>query len=74
MTHDEWLVLGLILCGFAIPAIMSAWSDRRRPRASMLVILIAGGIVIYALQSKPGGYRMAEVPEVFIRVIAKYVN
>jgi len=74
MPPDLALVVGLILTTLAIPSIISALSDSRAPRASALTILIAGGLVLYALQSNPGGYEFAEIPDVFIRVLAQYVN
>ena len=74
MPPDLALVLGLILTALAIPSIISAVSDSRAPRASALTILIAGGLVLYALQTSPAGYELAEIPDVFIRVFAQYVN
>ena len=74
MEPDLVLVIGLVLVAFSIPSMMSAISDGRAPRASALTILIAGGLVLYALRSQPGGYTMAEIPEVFVRVFATYVN
>ncbi len=56
MTADTALVFGIIIAGFFIPSIVSAFSDRRAPRASVITILIAGGLIIYAIQSKPDGY------------------
>lgn len=74
MDADLSLVLGIIIAGFSLPSIISALSDGRSPRASILTILISGGLVIYALQTKPGGYTLGQVPEAFINVIAGFVN
>ena len=71
MTPDLFLVLGIVIAGFSIPSILSAITDGRAPRASALTILIAGGLVLYAIQTKEGGYTMAEIPDVFVRVIAR---
>ncbi len=73
MDADLALVLGLIVAGFSIPSILSALGDGRSPRASMVTILIAGGLIIYALVTKPGGYTLAQVPEAFIHVIARFM-
>ena len=43
MTADTALVFGIIIAGFSITSIVSAFSDRRAPRASVITILIAGG-------------------------------
>lgn len=71
MDTDLVLVLGLVVAGFSIPSAVSALTDGRSPRAPMLTILLAGALVIYALAARPGGYSLAEVPEVFARVVAR---
>ena len=73
MDPDLFLVLGLIIAGFSIPSILSAITDGRAPRASALTILIAGGMVLYAVQAKEGGYTLTEVPDVFVRVAADFL-
>lgn len=73
MDPDLALVLGIIIGGFSIPSILSAISDSRAPRASMLTILIAGGLVLYAIQTKPGGIALAQVPDLFVKVVAQYL-
>ncbi|WP_299613180.1 hypothetical protein [uncultured Tateyamaria sp.] len=73
MSPDFYLVLGILIAGFSIPSILSAVSDRRAPRASAITILIAGGLILLAIQSQPGGYRLEEIPEVFVRVIASFI-
>ncbi len=74
MNPDVSLVLGLIVAGFSVPSILSAISDGRSPRASAVTVLIAGGLILYALQSQPGGYTLAEIPDVFVRVFAVFLN
>lgn len=73
MDADTFLVLGLVIAGFSIPSILSAISDGRAPRASAITILIAGGLILYAIQSQPGGYSIQQIPDVFVRVVARYV-
>ncbi|MBE1285618.1 MAG: hypothetical protein GJ676_20065 [Rhodobacteraceae bacterium] len=73
MDPDLALVVGIVIAGFAIPSVMSALSDRRAPRASMVTILIAGGLVLYATATKPGGYEIAEVPDVFFEVLGRFL-
>lgn len=73
MDSDLLLVLGIILAGFSIPSIMSAVTDGRAPRASAITILIAGGLVLYAIQAQPSGYSLQEIPDVFVRVAARYL-
>ncbi len=73
MDADLALVLGLIVAGFSVPAILSAISDGRSPRASMLTILVAGALVLFAISTKPGGYTLSQVPDAFFAVIARYM-
>ena len=73
MDTDLALTLGIVIGGFAIPALVSAYSNGRAPRASMLMILISGALILYALLTQPGGYRMAEMPDVIFGVIARFM-
>jgi hypothetical protein len=71
MDSDLALILGLILGGFSIVGIFSAIADGRGPRASAFTVIIAGGLLIYALSTKTGGYTFAEIPDVFFKVVAQ---
>lgn len=70
MQPDIALVLGIVIGGLSIPGMMSAITEGRAPRASMLTILLSAGLLYYALTSKPGGYQLRDVPDAFIDVIA----
>lgn len=72
MDPDLLLVIGLILGVLAIPSILSALSDGRAPRAASIVVLIAGVLVIVALQTKGGGYTVTDIPQAFYSVIGRY--
>ncbi|AZV79647.1 hypothetical protein EBB79_18395 [Parasedimentitalea marina] len=73
MDTDLALILGLVIGGFSIPSLLSAMSDRRPPRASALTILIAFGLLLYAMTAKPGGYQMNQIPDVFFSVLGRYL-
>lgn len=73
MDPDTLLVLGIIVAGFSVPSILSAISDGRAPRASALTMLIAGGLILFAIQTHPGGYTLQDVPDAFVRVVAQFV-
>ena len=73
MDTDLALIIGLVLGALSVPSILSAFSDKRAPRASALTILIAGGLILYAMQMKPGGYQISDVPDVFVGIVAKYM-
>jgi hypothetical protein len=68
MSHDLALLIGTIIAGFSIPAMMSSFSDGRVPRAAALTIMIGGGLVAWSVANKPGGYTLEEIPEVFVKV------
>lgn len=67
-------VTGAVLLALSIPSIFSALSDSRPPRAAAIILLIGGGLVIIALGQKPGGIALSEIPEIFFRVIGRFVN
>lgn len=73
MDSDLALVIGMVLAVLSVPSILSAVTDGRAPRASAVTILIAGGLVLYAIQSHPGGYMLADIPDVFARIAARYL-
>ncbi|MFT4959640.1 MAG: hypothetical protein ACI92Z_000716 [Paracoccaceae bacterium] len=73
MDPDLALILGLIVACFAIPSVLSAFSDSRAPRASSMIILIAGALVLYAVTTKPGGYTVKDIPGTFFQVINRFM-
>jgi len=73
MDTDLALIIGIVIAGLSIPSILSALSDKRAPRASAITILIAGGLIFFAMQGKPGGYTLQEIPDVVVNVIARYM-
>ncbi len=73
MDPDLALTLGVVIAAFSIPSILSALSDSRAPRASAVTILIGGALVLYAIQTKPGGYTLSQVPDVFVATVGRYM-
>lgn len=72
MDPDVWFVAGVVIGVFSIPAIVSAFADGRAPRAPAMMIIIAGLMIGYAIQQRPGAYGFDTLPDVFVRVVAKY--
>jgi len=72
LDPDLILIIGLVTCALAIPAIVSALSDQIRPRLPALVMLIGAGCVVFSIWASPTGYAMADVPRVFFDVIGRY--
>ncbi|MFT7596734.1 MAG: hypothetical protein ACI8R4_004074 [Paracoccaceae bacterium] len=73
MDTDLALILGILVAGFSLPSLASSISEARAPRTAMILIVIAGALVLYALTAKPGGYTMKQLPDVFFGVIARFI-
>ncbi len=73
MDSDLMLIIGLVLAVLSVPAILSAYSEGRPPRVATFTIIAAGALVVWAIKSHPGGYRIEEIPEVFVRVVARFL-
>ena len=71
---DLAMTLGVVLAVFAVPSIMSAFSDGRPPRASALTVVLAGGLIVFAVSNQPGGYKIEDLPDVFVRTVAKFIG
>lgn len=74
MDPDLMLVIGLVVGGFSIPSVMGALADGRVPRAAAIVIMVAGGLIVMAIQQQPGGYALGDIPDVFVKVVGQYIN
>jgi hypothetical protein len=74
LDSDLIFVIGLIVGVLAIPALLSAFSESRPPRAAAIMIMISAGLIAVAVLQKPGGYSVQEAPDIFTRVIGRLVN
>ncbi|MEI4487973.1 hypothetical protein V8J36_17400 [Frigidibacter sp. MR17.14] len=74
MDADHILVLGAVIAALGLPAAVSAWSDGRRPWAALVALLVGGGIMAAAWVAHPGGYLLAELPHVFLGVVADIIH
>ena len=66
---DLIMVLGVCIFGLAFPAMVGAFSRGAPPRAAMLAIFAGGVMMVYANSMRPGGYSVAEMPDLFVKVI-----
>ena len=73
MDSDLALILGIGLVALSLLSLLSAFSERRPPRIPGLVLLIGAGLATYAVASKPGGYRIEQLPEVFFSVLGRFI-
>jgi hypothetical protein len=68
------LVIGLVVGLLTIPAILQAYTDGRPPRTAGLMAVAATLLIIMAVNRAPGGYSWDEVPDVFVRVIGRFLG
>ena len=74
MDPDLFFVIGIILGLLSIPSLLTAFSESRAPRMGAIMALVAGVLVVIAMQNKAGGYTFAEMPDVFFNVIGRYIR
>lgn len=74
MDPDLALVIGIILAVFSVPSVLSAFSEGRAPRVAAFTIVAAGALILWSLSSQPEGYRIQDIPDAFVRVIARYLG
>ena len=74
MDADLALVIGIVVGVFSVPAVVSAYTEGRAPRVAAFAMIMAGILVAWALQEKPGGYRLSEIPDTLVKVVSRYVK
>ena len=74
MDPDLYFVLGLGVGVLAIPSLFSAFSGGRAPRGAAIMVLISGGLLALAVMNQPTGYSLSEIPDVLMRVVARYLS
>lgn len=74
MDSDLMFVVGAVAVGLAVPSMLASFSDNRAPRLASILLLMGGVLLVVALSRKPGGIALGEVPDIFVRVIARYLN
>lgn len=66
---DTIMILGIVIFGLAFPSAVGAFSRGAPPRAAIIAFVIGGGMVAYAHTRKPGGYKLEQIPDLFMKVI-----
>lgn len=73
MDRDLLLLVGIIFLPLAFVALVSAWADRRRPWAALILAVIGGGLVAWAHLTHPGGgYDWQSLPDIAVQTIGRY--
>jgi hypothetical protein len=68
------VMVGMAMAFFAFASFLNAWTESRFPRSALSGLLLAGICLTAAQQMTPGGYRLADVPGAFVRVLGQLVN
>ena len=74
MDPDILFFAGMVTGVFAVPSILSAVADGRAPRASALLVLISGSLILYAVSTNPSGYTWQDMPRVFFDVLGQFIG
>ncbi|MGL4237797.1 hypothetical protein [Tabrizicola sp.] len=74
MDTDLLLTLGIVLLVLSVPSLLSAWVEGRAPRIGAIMVIVAAGMVITAVTTKPGGYTFNEVPGAMVKVVGRLFN
>lgn len=73
LDFDVLFLVGLVFVPLAFVAFVSAWADRRRPWAALILCAMALVLVGLAYFGNPeGNYSLANLPDLFFNVIARY--
>lgn len=71
MLADILFVIGLVVAGMSVPAMISAFAKSEPPRAAAVAAVIGGALIVGAISMHPGGYRAQDIPVVVGRVLAQ---
>ncbi len=74
MSNDLILVLGVLIGALTFPAVISAFSASRPPRAAIIAFVTGGALVSWAVYDQPSTYSVENFPEVFVRVIKDLIR
>lgn len=74
MDFDLLLVVGVALLVLAGPSFLNAYSENRPPRTAILLALVGGGMLGYAAYTNPAGIELQDIPDAFLRVMARVLG
>ena len=74
MDPDLLFAIGVVVGVFSIPAMVSAFSERRAPRVAMFAVVVSGLMIIFAIDENPGRYSVGKLPEILVKVVANYLT
>ncbi|MEL7149232.1 MAG: hypothetical protein AAGK71_00790 [Pseudomonadota bacterium] len=66
---DLIMCLGVLAIFLAFPAAVGSFSRGAPPRGAILSLVVGGSMIVYANSSRPGGYSVEEMPNLFVKVL-----
>ena len=73
MDADLLFITGIVLAVLSVPSILSAFSEARAPRVAAFTIIASGVMIFFAVRNNPELWAIEQVPEAFVRVVARYI-
>lgn len=68
---DVFFVIGVVIGLLAFPALLNSFTHGRAPLKTMLLAVVAAGMLTFAVSQKPvGTYTASSMPSVFAKVFA----
>lgn len=75
MERDLVLLIGLAVLPLAFVAFVSAWADRRRPWAGLILLFLGLSLAGWAQLTHPeGGYDWREVPALGLEAVGRLLR
>jgi hypothetical protein len=73
MDRDLFLLIGLFFLPLAFVALVSAWADRRKPWAALILLALGLGVAGWAHLTNPAGpYDWRDLPEIAVEIVGRY--
>ncbi|PTX02194.1 hypothetical protein [Pararhodobacter aggregans] len=73
MDRDLLFLVGLVFLPLAFVALVSAWADRRRPWAALILVAVGLGVAAWASFTNPAGpYDWRLIPELAVETVGRY--
>lgn len=73
MDRDLLFLVGLVFLPLAFVALVSAWADRRRPWAALILLAVGLGVSGWAYLTNPAGpYDLTRLPDLALETFARY--
>ena len=74
MDNDTILVFGMMVAVLGVPSLISAFSYSRPPRMALILFVVGGGMIAWAVNAQPNSYSFENLPDVVARVVAKILR